>query len=86
MSKTKALSSFAVTAKPIWNSVFAYATYWFVYDAAQMFVKFLKEPLADEGERWNTVRVVNQNVLYIMLCYYAILCYNIYFISFYFVK
>ena len=36
MAKTKALISFAVTAKLICVFVFAYAKHWFSHDAAQM--------------------------------------------------
>ena len=39
VAKTKALISFAVTAKLICVFVFAYANYLFSHDAAQMFVK-----------------------------------------------
>ena len=38
VGKTKALISFAVTAKLICVFVFAYAKHWFSHDAAQMFV------------------------------------------------
>ena len=37
VAKTKALFSFAVTAKPICVFVFAYAKRWFSHDAAQLY-------------------------------------------------
>ena len=39
VAKTKALISFAVTAKLICVFVFAYAKCWFSHDAAQMFIE-----------------------------------------------
>ena len=41
VAKTKALISFAVTAKLICVFVFAYAKCWFSHDAAQMFCLYI---------------------------------------------
>ena len=38
VAKTKALDSFAVTAKLVCVFVFAYAKRWFSHDAAQLFI------------------------------------------------
>ena len=48
VAKTKALISFAVTAKLICVFVFAYAKCWFSHDAAQMILIQISD-LTDEG-------------------------------------
>ena len=47
MAKTKALISFAVTAKLICVFVFAYAKCWFSHDAAQIIIAKVNSKIED---------------------------------------
>ena len=50
VAKTKALISFAVTAKLICVFVFAYADCWFSHGAAQYYCKFVSGLVGNPGQ------------------------------------